>query len=142
MFPLKIAFALNGNVYVADSDNDRVQYFTPGGSFLGKWGSLGSGDGQFDDPSGVTYGPGGIVYVADARNHRVQYFTPVGSFLGKWGSLGTGNGQFNRPTAVRVTANGARVYVADYRNHRIQYFRESLPMVVPSSVGRIKALFR
>jgi DNA-binding beta-propeller fold protein YncE len=89
----------------------------------------------------VTYALG-IVYVADARNHRVQYFTPSGSFLGKWGSFGTGNGQFNWPSAVGVTANGARVYVADYRNHRIQYFRESLPTVTPSSVGRIKALFR
>jgi tripartite motif-containing protein 71 len=140
--PEDVALAANGTVYVADRENYRVQYFTPAGSFLGKWGYRGSGDGQFSDPSGVSYGPGDVVYVADRKNHRVQYFTPSGSFLGVHGSEGTGNGQFQGPYGIAFAPNGARAYVADYNNHRVQYFRESPPAVIPSSVGRIKALFK
>ena len=86
---------LGGNVYVADYDNDRIQYFTASGSYLGQWGSHGSGNGQFDYPYGVAVAPGGDVYVADSDNNRVQYFTASGSYLGQWGTYGSGNGQFN-----------------------------------------------
>ena len=36
-----------GNIYVTDAGNERVQVFTTEGQFLRKWGSFGSGDGQF-----------------------------------------------------------------------------------------------
>ncbi|HUU57043.1 MAG TPA: hypothetical protein VMW93_06865, partial [bacterium] len=42
---------------------------------LGKWGSQGSGNGQFYRPYGVAYAPlSGYVYVADTGNDRIQYF--------------------------------------------------------------------
>ena len=44
------------------------------GSFLGKWGSEGSSDGQFSYPQGVTVAPDGMVYVADRDNDRIQAF--------------------------------------------------------------------
>ena len=134
--------ARNGDVYVTDRLNHRVQYFTPNGSFLGKWGTLGSGNAEFERPRGVAVAPGGNVYVADRFNHRIQYFTSTGSFLGKWGSLGSGNGQFKKPPAVAITPNGAYVYVTDCDNDRVQYFRWSPPAVAPASLGRVKALFR
>jgi hypothetical protein len=55
------------------------------GTFLGKWGSYGSGDGQFDYPYGVAVAPDGTVYVADSGNHRIQRFSATGAFLGKVG---------------------------------------------------------
>lgn len=64
----------SGNVYVADSDNDRVQKFDSSGTYLSQWGSSGSGDGQFDDPSGIAV-DGSSVYVADSGNNRVQVFS-------------------------------------------------------------------
>lgn len=39
-----------GNIYVADSGNNRIQKFDSNGAFLVKWGSFGTGDGQFDTP--------------------------------------------------------------------------------------------
>ena len=45
--PREVALAPNGNVYVIDTYNNRVQYFTPTGNFIGAWGRLGSGDGYF-----------------------------------------------------------------------------------------------
>ncbi len=110
--------------------------------YAGKWGSPGSGNGQFSYPCGVAVASSGNVYVGDSFNHRIQYFTSTGSFLGAWGGGGTGNGQFNHPDYVAVTPNGAYVYVADNYNHRIQYFDQTNPTVEPTSLGRVKALFR
>nr|NIT36459.1 6-bladed beta-propeller [candidate division Zixibacteria bacterium] len=85
----------------------------------------------------------GNIYVVDSNNHRIQYFTSSGSFLGKWGSEGTGNGQFSYPRGIAVTPDGAYFYVADCSNHRIQYFVDDQQFAVaPSSLGRIKTLFR
>ena len=93
------------------------------GTFLGKWGSLGAGDGQFTHPPSVAVAPDGSVYVADANN-RIQRFTASGAFLGKWGSPGSGDGQFNNPRGVAVAPDGS-VYVADTNNQRIQRFTAS-----------------
>ena len=111
--------------------------------YAGKWGSGGSGNGQFDGPWGVALASSGNVYVADFNNHRIQYFTSSGSFLGKWGSHGSGNGQFHYPVGVAVTPNGAYVYVADEGHNRVQYFVDDQQVAVaPASLGRVKALFR
>jgi len=89
-----------GNVYVADDGNHRIQKFNSSGTFLAKWGSEGSDDGQFNYPSGLAVDSGGNVYVADTWNHRIQKFSSSGTFLAKWGSEGSGDGQFNYPEAV------------------------------------------
>jgi DNA-binding beta-propeller fold protein YncE len=121
-----------GHVYVVDGGNSRVQKFTGGGVFLAKWGSGGSGNGQFDNPSGVaidrTANPN-RVYITDSAfsfspdpgNHRVQEFTTAGVFVTKWGSLGSGNGQFRYPQGAAVDASG-NIFVVDFLNNRVQKF--------------------
>ena len=64
----------SGNVYVADSGNHRIQKFSSSGGFLAKWGTKGSGDGQFNFPEGVAVDGSGNVYVTDSRKHRIQKF--------------------------------------------------------------------
>ena len=134
--------AANGNVYVADWDNDRIQYFTPTGSFKGTWGTHGSANGRFNCPTGVAVAPNGRVYVADSGNDRIQFFTAAGSFLGKWGKWGSNNGDFHSPRYVALSPSANRVYVTDSWNSRVQYFRKSDPSVNPTSLGKVKALFR
>ncbi|MBI3743628.1 MAG: hypothetical protein HY261_05000, partial [Chloroflexi bacterium] len=86
-----------------------------------KWGSEGSGDGQFNMPSGIAVDAQGNVYVADRGNYRIQEFTSTGKFLTKWGSEGSGDGQFNSPFGVAVDGVG-NVYVADFDTPGIQKF--------------------
>ncbi len=93
----------------------------PAGTFLFKWGTQGSGDGQLNAPAGVGVGPGANVYVADTGNHRIHKFTSAGGFLTKWGSQGVGDGQFDTPRNIGVDGDG-NVYVPDYSNHRVQKF--------------------
>ena len=92
--------------------------------FITKWGTPGSGDGQFNWPSSVAIAPDGTVYVPDYNNHRVQYFTPSGSYLGQWGSIGgTGPGEFQAAISAAVSPDGSRVYVGNNGlSDRVQYF--------------------
>lgn len=110
----------DGYVYATSQDHS-VRKFSPGGVLVKKWGSLGTGNGQFYYPGGIAAGPAGEIYVADEYNSRIQKFDSNGNFLLKWGSLGTGAGQFNRQFDVNTDRQGF-VYVADRMNHRIQKF--------------------
>jgi tripartite motif-containing protein 71 len=137
-----VAVAPNGNVYVTDSYNHRIQRFTAAGKFLGWWGHSGTGVGEFSVPSGLNNAINGYVYVADTNNHRIQHFTATGSFLGKWGKQGSGKGEFLFPLGVAVNREHDRAYVADSVNNRIQYFKDVDHAVAPTSLGRVRALFR
>ncbi|HUV85742.1 MAG TPA: 6-bladed beta-propeller [bacterium] len=142
--PEGIAVAPNDTVYVTDVcyTLNRVQYFTSSGSFLGMWDKSGEGPGEFDEPYGIDVSSSGVVFVANTYNHCVDYFTSTGSFLGRFGGVGEGPGQFAMDYDVAVSPSGNRVYVTDYLNDRVQYFDDTAEAVVPSSLGRVKALFR
>ena len=64
----------SGEVYVADTGNNRIEVFTSSGAYLTQWGSAGSGNGQFANPGGVAVNATGTVYVADTDNDRIQMF--------------------------------------------------------------------
>jgi DNA-binding beta-propeller fold protein YncE len=70
-----------GNVYVADTDNNRVQVFSPKGAFLRKFGSNGSGNGQFLGAVDAGISPDGTIWVADGGNSRAQLFSAGGAFM-------------------------------------------------------------
>ncbi len=110
-----------GNLYISDTSNARVQKFQPDGTPLIKWGRDGSFDGAFFYPRGLAVDFTGNIYVADEGNHRIQKFDPRGNFLTKWGREGNAPGQFKSPWGVACDALG-NVFVVDSGNHRIQKF--------------------
>jgi sugar lactone lactonase YvrE len=85
------------------------------------WGSTGSAEGEFTNPTGIEIDDSGDILVADFGNDRIQKFSADGTFLLTWGSTGSGAGQFNSPQGVAVGPGGV-IYVADTFNNRIQKF--------------------
>jgi tripartite motif-containing protein 71 len=86
-----------------------------------QWGSYGSGNGQFYNPSGIIVDSAGNVYVADTNNNRIQKFSSNGTYLLQWGSRGSGPGQFLNPTSMALDSAG-NIYVVDSGNNRIEVF--------------------
>jgi DNA-binding beta-propeller fold protein YncE len=82
--PVGIAVDGNGNVLVADTNNGRIEKFSPNGAFLSTMGTKGSGQGQLGQPNGLAIDRAGNIYVADAGNHRVQKLAPDGTLIAEW----------------------------------------------------------
>ena len=127
--PRDIAVAPDGSLYIADTDNHRIQHLARDGSVLHSWGSFAditqgeAPPGTFFQPWGVAVALDGSVYVADTWNYRIQKFTPDGKFLTMWGFSGQGEepDAFWGPRDVEVDQEG-RVLVSDTGNKRIVVF--------------------
>jgi streptogramin lyase len=108
---------------------------------IGKWGKVGTGNGQFGNSVlGLATSKGGNLYAADLGNNRIQVFTAKGGFVDKFGAIGGGNGQFSVPNDVAVSPDGS-VFVADYSNDRVQKlsggggFQQTIASSQPTGVG-------
>lgn len=131
------------NLFVVDSENDRVTRFNSSYVPMTAWGSDGTGNLNFKNPWRLAINPAtNMLYVADMTNNRISQWTTGGNFVRTFGTYATGvlapGGTFDHPEAVAVDAAGF-VYVADYGNHRIQKFNadgvyQSLFYVGPLSV--------
>ena len=71
-------------MFVADWGNYHIQKFSSNGTFITKWGSYGSNDGQFDNLLSVAVERTGNVYTADNENDRIQKFDSNGHFIATW----------------------------------------------------------
>jgi sugar lactone lactonase YvrE len=127
--PKGVTVDKEGNIYVADTLNHRIQKFDKAGKFLLAFGSKGEGDGQFNEPWGVAVDSQGNIFVADTWNHRIQKFDKDGRFITKWGNglvdtRGLPDGQpsvFYGPRAIAIDKDD-NLYVTDTGNKRIQKF--------------------
>ncbi len=119
--PMDVAHDSEGNYYVLDAGNNRVQKFTERDRFELGWGSSGSSDGEFSYPRAIIVDREDFVYVVDSGNHRIQKFDSEGKFLSSLGSLGAAPGKFNTPIDMTFDSEG-NVFVLDAGNTRIQKF--------------------
>lgn len=104
--PTGIALDGAGNVYVADTNGNRIQKLSPRGKLLAAWGSKGSGPGQFQRPQGIAIDGQGHIYVADTYNHRIEELAPNGRFVGAWGSSGIQQGHLLFPRGLAIDPRG------------------------------------
>ena len=119
LFPQRISEDNQGNLYITDLGNSRIQTFDSSGNFINTWGINGSGAGEFNSPQGIAITED-FVFVSDNILHKIQKFDLEGNFITQWGIFGKDDGQFNSPEGLGI--NNEILYVADTGNNRIQKF--------------------
>uniref|UniRef100_A0A7S0KXU1 Peptidylamidoglycolate lyase n=1 Tax=Asterionellopsis glacialis TaxID=33640 RepID=A0A7S0KXU1_9STRA len=105
-----------GNVYIADTWNHRIQKYDKEGGLVSSWGSRGSGDEELDQPEGMAIF-NGILHIADRYNNRIQRTDLEGNFLEAIGS--PTRSDFSEPTDISFDREG-NMYVVEYISERIQ----------------------
>lgn len=146
--PVDLVGDRDGNIFVLDGGNNRVQLFNKSGTFLLAWGTFGSREGEFQSPNAIALDPDGFLHVVDSGNHRVQTFEilrdtgqkcsggddkllaesgggrggyPKVCLYAGWGSLGSRLGDFKNPLDITFDEEG-NIYVLDAGNERVQFF--------------------
>ncbi len=77
--PVDIAKDREGNLYVLDSGNHRIQKFDPNGGYLRTFGEEGQGPGEYMNPISIDIDDSGYIYVSDQGNFRIQILKPDGT---------------------------------------------------------------
>jgi DNA-binding beta-propeller fold protein YncE len=114
--PTGIAVDPSGNVLVADTNNGRIEKFSPTGTFLSIIGTNGSGHEQLGEPNGIAIDRAGNIYVAEvAHNHRVQKLGRDGTFIAEWKGAEPG---FYGPRRIAVGPDDS-IYVVDQGHARV-----------------------
>lgn len=117
--PRDVVIGKEGQLYVVDGGNFRVQVFKPDGTFVKTFGGVGRRGGQFSRPKEAAVDPDGNVYVVDSAFGNFQIFDPEGQLLLAVGSRSEKDdrAKYMLPSGIAVDGDG-RVYVVD------QYFRK------------------
>ena len=121
--PTGIALDKEGNLYVADTLNNRIEIFDADGVFIRTWGKNGDGPGYFARPKGVAIDSDGHVWVADGMQDRVQVFTNEGQLLIVMGGHGLLPGQFQGLVSIASDNRRNRIYTSEIYPGRVQEFR-------------------
>jgi hypothetical protein len=138
----------SGDIYISDWGNHRVQIFSPDGELKNVVGEFGSGNGQFNRPTGITVDNHGDFYVADWGNNRVLMYNSEGQYI--WSFYGDATlskvarnymltnavpnrlremgkleseKYLRRPRSVRIDED-FRLYIPDFESYRIQVYQK------------------
>ncbi|MFN8592096.1 MAG: NHL repeat-containing protein [Thermomicrobiales bacterium] len=116
-----LAFGPDGNLYVLDAYNSRIQVLRSDGTVLRTWGTAGSAAGQFAEPVGLDVDGQGQVYVADQDNGRVQVFAADGTFLAAWAPAERDGGPLRSPNDVAAAPSGIVAVTDRTTKHIIRF---------------------
>jgi|GEM_PF-6756376 len=126
--------ATAGEVFVADTNNHRIQVFSAAGTFLRKWPSdiiSGTAEGDFDHPYAVAINRSGFLFVTDRDNDRVEIFSQAGDFVAAFACTD--------PCGIAIGAEN-RVYVTSAGGDCVYVYRippaPAVTGITPSSATR------
>ena len=111
-----------GNLYVTDTLNDRVEMFDADGEFVSTFGKNGDGPADFERPKGIAVDCDGHIWVVDAAQSMVKVFNQQGQLLIYFGGLGNFPGQFMGPWGIAIGPSN-EVVVSETFPGRVQVFR-------------------
>ena len=131
-FPTNLALDVEGNLYVTDTGNFRVQKFTADGELLGHFGAVGDRPGSFSRPKGVAVDSAGRIYVVDAAFENVQIFDKDFRLLLGFGGPGVEPGNLYLPADVAILEGEAARLISTYADPRM---RVEVVLAVTSQYG-------
>jgi len=120
--PTGLAVDAEGNLYVCDTLNDRIEVFDADGKFITTYGKNGDGPGYFARPKGIAIDGDGHIWVADGMEDRVQVFTSDWRLCIAFGGHGLLPGQFQGIVGIAIDKNN-RVFTSEIYPGRVQQFR-------------------
>jgi len=120
--PTGVAVDNDGNLYVADTLNNRVEIFDADGKFINTFGKAGDGPGYFARPKSVAVDGDGHIWVADGMQDRVQVFNRDTQLLISFGGHGLLPGQFQGLVGITIDKMN-RVFTSEMYPGRVQQFR-------------------
>ena len=109
-------------LYVAEFIHGCVKKFKlSGGEFLLKIGSLGAGEGQFQNPRGLLSSQSGKLFVCDSGNDRIQVLVDD-KYSYSFGRHGKDPGKFDCPVGMAMNNAEDLLFITELKNHRVQVF--------------------
>jgi len=120
--PSGMAVDQDGNLYVADTLNNRIEVFDADGQFIRTFGKAGDGPGYFSRPKGVAIDGDGHIWVVDGAQDRVQVFNQEAQLLISFGGHGMLPGQFQGLVGIACDKNN-RIFTSEIYPGRVQQFQ-------------------
>jgi DNA-binding beta-propeller fold protein YncE len=117
-----VAVDEDGNVYVTDTFNNRVEMFDAEGTFVSTFGKNGDGPADFQRPKGIAVDCDGHIWVADAAQDKVKVFNREGRLLIYFGEHGEYPGRFMGVYDIAIDKFN-RVITSEIYPGRVQMFR-------------------
>jgi DNA-binding beta-propeller fold protein YncE len=120
--PRALAVGQDGNLYIMDTGNKRIQVYTPGSDFVAQYGGSGVVDGRFDEAVGLGQDRAGDWYVADTWNRRIQKFDSKFNYVTQWQVDGWSSQSVVNKPGLAVDPERSVVYAVDPENYRVLAF--------------------
>jgi RHS repeat-associated protein len=114
--PADVAVDDNGDMFVLDRGNDRVQEFNETGEYVRQFGSEGSGSGELRNPDGLAVNSEDDVWVLDTGNRRIEEFNEDGELMRTAGS-----GMIESAEGIAVDRKGEVWVSATYEGHLVVF---------------------
>ena len=114
-----------GNVYVTDTQADKIWKFSPEGDSLLCFGYAYTGQDTLglNHPKGIAVDDSGNIWITDCYQSKVKKYDSQGNYLSTLGKHGNQQGEFNQPTGIAISGN--EIYVVDHLNGRVQVFNKT-----------------
>jgi DNA-binding beta-propeller fold protein YncE len=115
-----VTVAPDGSIWTGEQAGERIQKFDPQMHFLGKWGTLGDGPGQYGlGIFGIAFDSRGRIWTVDDGGDRLEVYDSHMRFIGQSGHQGSEPGDFENPSYMAMDAQGD-LYVVETGGGRIQ----------------------
>ena len=133
-YPTNLAKGPDGNIFVSETGNFRVQEFSEYGDYVRTYGKVGTGLGNFARPKGIDIDKDGRMHVVDAAFENIQVLDKNGKLLMFYGEPGGSKHHINLPTDITIDYDNV-AYFSKYADPK---FKIEYVVLVASQFGKSK----